>query len=1352
MEEQKKSFRKLEFTQQLQSVPPLFPISDSKDRPEKNVFEHVFRKAQKLLSGKNYSEALKVLENFETEPMFEFECADCLMLKCESLYCLGRYNEALRIVEIVMSLTLQIRTAEKLSPMLNNLRKIYASVGHQDFEKTTQVQELNVRVNSWGLGQFNLGITHYKSKDYQTALEIFGEIADHNPKIVEAWFYRGLMYEELEEKERAEISYQEALKLRPHWRAAERALSHIHSHDYLLNYYYKKGLLYQAAGQEVQALAMYKRAMSYDNALSPEVWENLGEAFRQLRQFKEAVIAFDHSLAINPTMKVCCRKGQTLEEQAKQLGQTVGQNQALYLQALQAYASSLQYDREQFSSWQDVVRVLQILGKTDDFDPMAMPSELVQDLPPPKVAVDRKTPRPSPLLQPGGIRQYLKMLDPDEPLIVLIDLKIDAEGMQALADELKKRPACTSLHLRRNQIDQDGFRLLAQIIKDNRSLTILDLEGNSIEDTDAVILGRALKENWTLKELSIPDLRSDFGLRVIGGALDGNSSLVKMNLPPPVVPFAVMNARIHASIQQKLAENSAEKQWITKNKEFKYERDRKSISRPFPRDSAENLSVELFAEILQPTITMDVRVLALSGREIGNTTFSLLMAKLKVAGMDRVLTKIDLSDNFIDDAGVQILADFLATNPALRELDLRDNAISPAGIQALTQALTTNTRLITLRLNDAHSKLRDRKVSVEEKKQNLIGYQSSVTPSPQKLPIDRSPESSRDGKRSKIARLYPSFFSGKVDEVKGVGDLLDSTPMMSEEKRKHSATALEMEAEEFFKDIEECGIPLPLCLSGYVANQMWPITLRSHVKLENNQVLKDIDRSRWETRRMLFSGEAMPLEMINKKDELERSYKEFLASSPQKESPLSDDDFLDKQIAEEKAIFEFLTPRLSAPVVKEFMMYYDQEFFGTGINALTEAVPIYKKDSLPVAPSAESLVTNFENRGGTLSATLLTRGFKYLKAKASDSSIIDDSKPPQPVFATTGKEEAEAMVVTHYTKVPGQKALVVTARTNAIRVGEILFAAFCDRRLQNLQGKKTLIRPPAKDKAMPKSQVEFLQKVYADISIDLPRRSDFSGWLDRIAKFPHTPEAAYSVDQLLAVEYTKKHTRPKLEKLRSELEGLIEKLNFIYSRNGKKSRFSVDPLQEKWQVLSDTITDMRQYITAGIETYSVAELANFQAEVNACSTEIQDIRVKVSARYLTSIAELNSDEDCFDGDSAVELTDIRQDVSADKTKNLSSVVTDSKQVVDIKKSPKNQSLIKSFNKESKYADPVDPYFSMLSVDGLSSSTSQLLREEKQVVTAETLAGWTIPAQSILIILLIIDSLNKRVKKDQGMIF
>jgi tetratricopeptide (TPR) repeat protein len=84
---------------------------------------------------------------------------------------------------------------------------------------------------------FQLGRTHYDNSFFEVAIEQFTKAISLNPKHAQAYKYRGIVYDELGEHERAIPAYDEAIRLDPEYPWA----------------YYHRGRAYQALGMRDEA-------------------------------------------------------------------------------------------------------------------------------------------------------------------------------------------------------------------------------------------------------------------------------------------------------------------------------------------------------------------------------------------------------------------------------------------------------------------------------------------------------------------------------------------------------------------------------------------------------------------------------------------------------------------------------------------------------------------------------------------------------------------------------------------------------------------------------------------------------------------------------------------------------------------------------------------------------------------------------------------------------------------------------------------------------------------------------------------------------------------------------------------
>ena len=124
------------------------------------------------------------------------------------------------------------------------------------------------------------------------------------------------------------------------------------------------------------------------------------------------------------------------------------------------------------------------------------------------------------------LKLYLNALDDKGVQILVEALKINTtlttlniwsneignQGAQALAEALKMNTTLTTLKLHTNQIGDQGAQALAETLKTNTILTTLDLIWNEISDIGAGALVETLKMNNTLTELNLSNsvIKSNF--------------------------------------------------------------------------------------------------------------------------------------------------------------------------------------------------------------------------------------------------------------------------------------------------------------------------------------------------------------------------------------------------------------------------------------------------------------------------------------------------------------------------------------------------------------------------------------------------------------------------------------------------------------------------------------------------------------------------------------------------------------------------------------------------------------------------------------------------------------------------
>lgn len=134
---------------------------------------------------------------------------------------------------------------------------------------------------------FNSGIGYYNNGQYSQAAEQFEHAVAAMPTMVEAHFYRGMCYVQQNLIIRAEEAFATALKYDP---------NHVMSREAL-------GLLYYDTGNMASAKAQLEAAKAL-SSVNPDVYYVLGKLYMQDRLCKEAIMAFETAVRLEPTYAV----------------------------------------------------------------------------------------------------------------------------------------------------------------------------------------------------------------------------------------------------------------------------------------------------------------------------------------------------------------------------------------------------------------------------------------------------------------------------------------------------------------------------------------------------------------------------------------------------------------------------------------------------------------------------------------------------------------------------------------------------------------------------------------------------------------------------------------------------------------------------------------------------------------------------------------------------------------------------------------------------------------------------------------------------------------------------------------
>jgi len=150
---------------------------------------------------------------------------------------------------------------------------------------------------------FVLGRAHFKQQEYPQAITFYDQAIELNyNQPASVYIHLGLAFVQLEQKDKAMLSYQKAIQIQP---------DHINAHTYLGNYY-------RGERDWDNAIFSYARAIEL-NCQNPGVYFALGQSLREADRLDEAIVAYQSSTNLNPehfqshmSLGHCYRKQQNL--------------------------------------------------------------------------------------------------------------------------------------------------------------------------------------------------------------------------------------------------------------------------------------------------------------------------------------------------------------------------------------------------------------------------------------------------------------------------------------------------------------------------------------------------------------------------------------------------------------------------------------------------------------------------------------------------------------------------------------------------------------------------------------------------------------------------------------------------------------------------------------------------------------------------------------------------------------------------------------------------------------------------------------------------------------------------------
>ena len=109
-------------------------------------------------------------------------------------------------------------------------------------------------------------------------------------------------------------------------------------------------------------------------------------------------------------------------------------------------------------------------------------------------------------IKADGCRQLAKLLRGEDASLNALSIgknKIDDEGVEILAEALRKNQSLTLIDLSKNEFGDDGVAALAAALQSNTALRALNLDNNKIEDDGVEVLVDAIRKNTSLMILDL---------------------------------------------------------------------------------------------------------------------------------------------------------------------------------------------------------------------------------------------------------------------------------------------------------------------------------------------------------------------------------------------------------------------------------------------------------------------------------------------------------------------------------------------------------------------------------------------------------------------------------------------------------------------------------------------------------------------------------------------------------------------------------------------------------------------------------------------------------------------------------
>ncbi|MCL1911756.1 MAG: tetratricopeptide repeat protein [Leptospirales bacterium] len=142
-------------------------------------------------------------------------------------------------------------------------------------------------VSEEALACLNRGKDFYAAGSFDNAIREFGRAIALAPDFAEAYFYRGVAYDDKKDYDRAISDYNNAIRLDPDYAYA----------------YYNRGIAYRKKGDYDRAIADYTQAIRLDPNYA-YAYNNRGNAYSDKKDYDRAIADYTQAIKIDPNLAV----------------------------------------------------------------------------------------------------------------------------------------------------------------------------------------------------------------------------------------------------------------------------------------------------------------------------------------------------------------------------------------------------------------------------------------------------------------------------------------------------------------------------------------------------------------------------------------------------------------------------------------------------------------------------------------------------------------------------------------------------------------------------------------------------------------------------------------------------------------------------------------------------------------------------------------------------------------------------------------------------------------------------------------------------------------------------------------